>query len=395
MTAAAIVDAIDRVDGRPAWANHEWQDAIADHRRWLLSQGRSVKTSQSYSWAVRRLASSCQDSPWMVDRLTIERCIADPALEPNGRQNLISGVRSFYAWAHGLRLVDDDPAVDLRPSRKPACAPEDHPVLEEWKAFQRATASQPETIRIRTNFIRTLMRINGLADPLLIERRHVLTYLARDLAPWTQRTYHSSAEAWERWLRDFGYWPEGKVGLLHGIPRAKMPEPIARPVEDEVVRRLLVSPMRPRTRCYVLLALYGALRVHEIAKVRGDDFDLDSGWMRVTGKGRRAKTIPVHPELAALAKTMPQGFWFPSHTNPAEPVNPNAVSRAIRAALNRLGSPATAHQLRDTAATRLQRQHKDIRVTQAFLRHKSIQSTQKYTAVADDDLHRAVSAVTW
>jgi site-specific recombinase XerD len=60
-----------------------------------------------------------------------------------------------------------------------------------------------------------------------------------------------------------------------------------------------------------------------------------------------------------------------------------------------VGSTATAHELRDTCATRTQRQVRDIRVTQQLLRHRSIKSTQKYTKLAASDIQAAVSAMTW
>jgi len=58
-------------------------------------------------------------------------------------------------------------------------------------------------------------------------------------------------------------------------------------------------------------------------------------------------------------------------------------------------STAAAHQLRDTAANRMQRQVKDIRLTQSMLRHSSIQSTMKYTEASNEELRRAVDALHW
>ncbi len=53
------------------------------------------------------------------------------------------------------------------------------------------------------------------------------------------------------------------------------------------------------------------------------------------------------------------------------------MSSTIAAALKQCGSTATAHQLRDTAATRMQRMVGDIRIMQAMLRHSNITSTMK------------------
>jgi integrase len=125
--------------------------------------------------------------------------------------------------------------------------------------------------------------------------------------------------------------------------------------------------------------------VHEIAKIRGEDFDHEAGWLMIKGKGGITKPIPIHPEIAKLAERMPDmGYWFPSYAIAGRSVATNAVSTTIRKALKMAGSNATAHQLRDTAATRMQRTCKDIRVTQSMLRHNSSQSTMKYTEASNE-----------
>jgi integrase/recombinase XerD len=153
--------------------------------------------------------------------------------------------------------------------------------------------------------------------------------------------------------------------------------------------------LAPRAHAYVRIALYQALRVHEIAKLRGEDFDLEAGWLTITGKGGVSAPIPIHPEVAKLAATMPAwGWWFPAPTG-AGHVRPVSVGLTIRNALKACGSTATAYQLRDTAATRLQRQTRDIRLTQALLRHRSIANTMKYTEASNAELSQAVNALNW
>lgn len=116
----------------------------------------------------------------------------------------------------------------------------------------------------------------------------------------------------------------------------------------------------------------------------------------VTGKGGKTQPIPIHPEVAKLAERMPEfGYWFTSPASSERCVHPTAVSGTITAALKSCGTTATAHQLRDTAATRLQRTVKDIRITQAMLRHSNITSTMKYTLASNEELKRAVQAMDW
>lgn len=263
-----------------------------------------------------------------------------------------------------------------------------------WVQFMAAMGCAPATIGIRTRSGACLIEHAGVSDPLALTREHVIAWLARPIKPWSRLTYYSSIKGWSAWLRDFGGQPE--ADLLKGIPRPKTPDATPRPIDDAVIERLLAAPLSPRAHAYVRLALYQALRVHEIAKIRAEDFDFAAGWLTVTGKGSITRPIPVHTEIARMADTMPStGYWFPSYADPSRPVNSTGVSQTIKNALAAAGSNATAHQLRDTAATRMQRTFKDIRVTQSLLRHRNIQSTMKYTAASNEDLQQALGGLDW
>lgn len=264
--------------------------------------------------------------------------------------------------------------------------------LDEWRQFMAASGLSPNTIQIRTATIQALARHAGVRDPLNIQPHHAVSFLARDLKPWTRLTYWNSIHAWSCFLTEFGH--PGASALTKGIVRPRTPAGVPRPIDDSTICRLLALKLSSRARAYVTLALFASLRVHEIAKIRGEDFA--DGWLIVTGKGGYTAPIPVHPEVARLAETMPEfGFWFPSPSSPFECVSPIAVSKTITAALRMVGSTATAHQLRDTSATKMQRQVKDIRVTQTMLRHQSIKSTAKYVGVADDAMRQAVLSLSW
>ncbi|HET9871417.1 MAG TPA: site-specific integrase [Propionibacteriaceae bacterium] len=284
-----------------------------------------------------------------------------------------------------LRLVtaadepgDNDPGTDL---------------LTGWVEFLTATGCSPATVNLQYRSMRALMGHAGVSDPLNLTRHHVISWLARPVKPWSRLTYYKAVRAWSMWMRDFGGDPD--YDLVKGIPRPKTPDAVPRPIDDGVIERLLAAQLSDRAHAYVRLALYQALRVHEIAKIQAEDFDFEAGWLSVTGKGGITRPIPIHPQIARLADSMPEaGYWFPSHTGTGH-VAAEGVSATIKSALKAAGSTATAHQLRDTAATRMQRTYKDIRVTQSMLRHRNIQSTMKYTAASNADLQEALGGLDW
>ena len=265
--------------------------------------------------------------------------------------------------------------------------------LEEWRAFMTATGASAATIKVRIQTIQTLVRQSGYSSPVQLTRQDVLRFLSRDLRPWTRHTYFRCVTAWDRWAQEFDYTTDS---ITKGIPAPRKPAPVARPLTDEQIRALLAAPLPCRARAYVILALFEALRVSEVARIRGEHFDHAAGWLIIHGKGGTIRHIPVHSEVTKLAATFPtEGLWFPSPLDPTKPVKPLAVSATIKAAMQSVGIGGVPHQLRDTAATMMQRQTHDLVLTQNFLRHASPATTTKYIAISNAALQAATQALHW
>ncbi len=72
----------------------------------------------------------------------------------------------------------------------------------------------------------------------------------------------------------------------------RVPQRRPRPIADEHLTVLLSTRMRRRTRAMILLGAYAGLRVSEIAMIRGEDVDLITKSISVTGKGEKRRDIP-------------------------------------------------------------------------------------------------------
>lgn len=179
-------------------------------------------------------------------------------------------------------------------------------------------------------------------------------------------------------------------------PRPKTPKGSPRPVSDIGLRELLEMRMHKRTRVMILLAALAGLRVHEIAKVRGEDIDIDARTLRVTGKGSRTDSIPLHNLLIAAALTMPaRGWWFPANSRrPGQHLHSNSVSDIIGNAMRRAGVQGTPHSLRHWYGTNLVAAGADLRTVQTLLRHANLQTTAIYVQVADAKRVDAIDRLT-
>jgi integrase/recombinase XerD len=211
-------------------------------------------------------------------------------------------------------------------------------------------------------------------------------------SPSTRVCFHTQLASWYRWLKSAGYRADNPMELL---PRPSAPAGEPRPVTDAQLARLLAARMWPRTRAAVLLAALAGLRVHEIAKVRGEDFDLDAGMLDVVGKGARRARLPLHPEVAAAAQSMPrQGWWFPSVSRPNEPVRAKSMSQMLGRAMERADVPGTPHALRHWFGTSLVSSGTDLRTTQTLLRHVNLATTARYVGVADTARAEGIARLT-
>ncbi|WP_224133281.1 tyrosine-type recombinase/integrase [Mycobacterium avium] len=205
----------------------------------------------------------------------------------------------------------------------------------------------------------------------------------------TAATYHSYLRAWFKWLTIMDHRIDDPMVKL-GAPR--YPERVPRPVSDDDLVRLLLTPMHHRTRVMILLAALGGLRVAEISRVRGEDIDIAKPAIHVVGKGKRSAWLPLHVLLVDAALTMPtRGWWFPANSRrPGDHVHSKSVSDIIGNAMRRAGVRGTPHGLRHWYGTTLLDDGADLRTVQELLRHRSLSTTQIYTRVTDERRAAAV-----
>lgn len=271
--------------------------------------------------------------------------------------------------------------------------PFDEALADMLSAFRVNGVASGHSLRTIDSRESTIRRLGASVDPLTVDTEGLVTWLAgMGLAKSSRATYRAHLRAFFGWLRKT-HRREDNPAL--DLPSAKAPRGVPRPVSPIGVSAILAASADPRarlTRAYVVLAAYEGLRVHEIAKIRGEDF-LD-GEVLVRGKGGVSSSVPMHPLVAELVTTMPRtGYWFPS-TSKAGHVNRVSVSLAIGRAMKRAGVAGTPHGLRHHFGTQaLRASGGDLRTTQRVLRHASPATTAIYTQVLDDAAFRAVSGI--
>lgn len=218
-----------------------------------------------------------------------------------------------------------------------------------------------------------------------------MAYTTRDGVSRSSRaTYHASIRAYHSWLLRAGHRQDDPT---LATPSPKRVKGTPHPVAPAQLAKLLLVVNRRRTRMMILLAAFAGLRVHEIAKIRGEDVDLEAGALFVTGKGGKTAVIPLHENVAEDALTFPrEGYWFPSYTR-AGPICSRAVSKAIHDTMKRAGVKGKPHHLRHFFGTSLARNGVDLRTVQELMRHESLATTQIYVEVSDQQRRRGIDTL--
>lgn len=259
-------------------------------------------------------------------------------------------------------------------------------LLEEFAAYQRSKSLAETTIRNRRSILDTLRAAEG--KPLLeLNTRDLRHYLGRRgdgrLQPGTRRTERAAMRAFYRFLEDEHELPNPAERL----EPIKVPRREARPFSWEHIRSMLQSGAYRRTRAMILIGYFQGFRVSQIARVRGDDIDIEFGTITSVLKGGKERTFPLHPVIAELAKSMPRdGWWFPARKGNAGPISPGAVTDLITKAKRRAGITdprLTPHSLRHGFGTDLVEAGVDIRIVQELMGHESLSTTQIYTRVSE------------
>jgi site-specific recombinase XerD len=220
---------------------------------------------------------------------------------------------------------------------------------------------------------KTLLTLDAESIEQLLDRRH--------LAPKTRDSYLDCLKAFFKWSMRLRYC---KVNPMPDTERPQLPPPDPNPLTEDELRRCIDLAPDQRMRLMVLLAAYAGLRVAEIANCQHSWIDLTDSSdpvINVMGKGKRNRTVPLHPKLLnALGE---YGLDYRSSallfTYRGNKISDTTVSRLISDHLRGCGIKGkTGHKLRHRFGTRLYEQTNDIYYVSEMLGHASLQVTLRY-----------------
>ncbi len=196
---------------------------------------------------------------------------------------------------------------------------------------------------------------------------------------------------------------EISLNPIEEIESPKLDKPLPKVLSYKEIKHLFAQPdlscyLGLRDRCMMELFYSSALRISELAHLNRIDFDPKKLLLRVKGKGKKERIIPVTSNAACFIKS------YLNHSERFAEGKPHAEKDQEAIFLNRWGkrlstrsidrrfkhyllkshliSKATPHTIRHTIATHWLENGMDLKTIQILLGHGSLKTTTIYTHVS-------------
>jgi integrase/recombinase XerC len=174
------------------------------------------------------------------------------------------------------------------------------------------------------------------------------------------------------------------------VKTPKINQTLPKTIDFDDLKRMmtLTSSQYKELRAVMMIELMYScgLRVSELVGINLSDFDTTEGFVKVMGKGGKARFCPIGQTTIDVLKsyikrrpicTSDALFLNQKNTRISTRTVQNIVKkRALQVGISIHVHP---HMLRHAAATHFLQSSHDLRTVQEFLGHKSIKSTQVYT----------------
>ncbi len=282
--------------------------------------------------------------------------------------------------------------------------------MKEWKEkfLSYLQAIKNASVHTLRNYGMDLADFQGftqVTDIKSVDKRMIRGYLTHlNQKQVTKRTILRRLSA----LRSFFKYllKEGAISHnpLEEIDAPKLEKTIPSPLTYEEIERLFQQPdtqtyLGFRDRTIMELFYSSGLRISELVGLNRSDFDATNLTLRVRGKGKKERVIPITKNAAAWINSY---LGHPERTLDSEHhqaeknhdaiflnkwgdrLTVRSVDRNFQTFLKQSGlaSKATPHTIRHTIATHWLEKGMDLKTIQILLGHSSLSTTTIYTKVS-------------
>lgn len=159
---------------------------------------------------------------------------------------------------------------------------------------------------------------------------------------------------------------------------------------DKLINTVIKHPGRTGLRDLICISVlrYTGCRRNELLSLMWKDINLENGSIKLSGKGKKERLVPIHPDLELYLKkykqeTTANGLLIKGQEN--KKLSNSSLRKIIKKYLSLAGLEGkniTTHKIRHSFATELLDKGVDIRIIQQWLGHEDISTTALYTHVS-------------
>ena len=287
--------------------------------------------------------------------------------------------------------------------------------LEGFFIAAHARRLSPATLRDYDNTFRRLEEFLGRDPPLnSITPADIRAFLSsrNGLSAKTLLNYHTGLSALWTWA------VKERIADKHIVRQVRRPKPERReimPYTRADLQALLAAcdrssgyarpgkrrsnhrrPTADRDRAIILLLVDTGMRASELCGLRIRDLDMQNHRVRVMGKGRKERLLPISARTAQAiwrylaTRDSKRSHTFLFTTRNQGPVERNNLRNTLKRIGERAGVPdVTLHRFRHTFAIAFLRNNGHIMALQRLLGHATLDMVQRYLAIAQADIEAA------
>jgi len=199
--------------------------------------------------------------------------------------------------------------------------------------------------------------------------------------------------AWRQYTHALHFHSRSRRGSV----RIKEPHRVVQPLKDAQVLEFYSSLKTWRDRAMVLLMWAEGLRAAEVLNLTINDIDATSKSLRILGKGRKQRVMPLADAVAATLRLYAQVerpatdslsvFIVLKGPRRGSPLSMDGLRRIFRYHRGKSGvTQANPHRFRHSFGTNMTRRRVPLLVLARMMGHSSPQTTMRYVEIEDAEL---------
>jgi len=264
--------------------------------------------------------------------------------------------------------------------------------LEERMAMRYS----PHTIRDYMVTFKKFLAYFGDVEIETLNKQHIIRFMASqsNVSAKTLRNYHADLSALWQWAIQQGVCSENPVRQMKApVAEKKTIIPLSKVEVSALLESASQSLYPYRDRAIILTLLDTGIRATELCNLQIKDINRITGHIRVIGKGKKERLVPISTETIAAIDEYLEIRGENTQTSPlfARKSGKPLDRCKLRKTLAELGNKSSVshvfpHRFRHTFAIQFLRNGGNIYSLQKILGHSTLDMVKRYLAIAQYDV---------